>query len=540
MTLSWLTTVLILTMPALMDGASLQKWIYCGANLLVDSEVDHVEKLLQRGAAAGYDHMVIADSKFNRLREMPAKYFDHLKAVQELAAKLHIEIVPCVFPMGYSNDMLGADPNLAEGLPVKDALFVVKNGKAQTVTEAPARLRNGDFSDTSKKNGWNILDDCVHIEDGAAHMKDPGGKNSRITQNLQLKPFHVYHLTMRVKSKDFSEKPEAKLLTQGRQLNYAFLGAKGTQGWTTHHVIFNSLDNTSATLYLGAWGAQRGELWFDDVTLEEAGLVNLLRRSGCPFEVKTEDGTVLKEGKDYEAVQDKDMGVRPYPGCYDVWHQPPAIKTKLPDGTRLRVSFYHPMSIYEEQMCACPSEPKTLQILRNQARLVNEAMHPRGFMMSHDEWRVMNWCEACQKRKQDAGAMIALNAEDCVSFLKATSPAAKIYVWNDMFDPHHNAQKSYYLVRGDLTGSWEGLSKDVIIMNWNLPKLKDSLSFFSERGHQQIIAGYYDSDVTKLKAHLTTAKEVKGVIGVMYTTWQRKYEDLEAFARIADQFTASP
>jgi hypothetical protein len=526
--------------PCTLLSAPLQKWIYCGANLLVDAEVEHVEKLLRRGAAAGYDHMVIADSKFNRLHEMPEKYFAHLKAVQALATELHIEIVPTVLSMGYSNDFLGADPNLAEGLPVKDALFVVKNGQAHAVTEAPATLRNGDFSDASRKNGWNVLDDCVRIEDGAVHMKDPGGKNSRITQNLELKPFHVYHLTMRVKSKDFSEKPEAKVLTKGRQLNYAFLGAKQTQDWTTHHVIFNSLDNTSATLYLGAWGAQRGELWFDDVTLQEAGLVNLLRRPGCPFEIKTEDGVVLKEGKDYESVQDKDMGVHPYAGCYDVWHEPPSIKTKLPDGTRLRVSFYHPMSIYDEQMCACPSEPQTLQLLRRQARQVNDAMHPTSFMMSHDEWRVMNWCEACQKRKLDAGAMIALNAEDCTGFLKSTAPTAKIYVWNDMFDPHHNAQKSYYLVRGDLTGSWEGLSKDVVIMNWNLDKLKESLAFFSGRGHQQIIAGYYDSDVNKLKAHLTTTKDVRGVVGVMYTTWQRKYEDLEAFARIADQFTATP
>jgi hypothetical protein len=526
--------------PCTLLSAPLQKWIYCGANLLVDAEVEHVAKLLRRGAAAGYDHMVIADSKFNRLHEMPDKYFAHVKAVQALAAELHIEIVPTVFSMGYSNDFLGADPNLAEGLPVKDALFVVKNGRAQAVTEAPATLRNGDFSDASRKNGWNLLDNCVRIEDGAVHMKDPGGKNSRITQNLELKPSHVYHLTMRVKSKDFSEKSEAKLLTKGRQLNYAFLGAKQSQDWTTHHVIFNSLDNTSATLYLGAWGAEHGELWFDDVKLEEAGLVNLLRRPGCPFEVKTEDGVVLKEGKDYESVQDKDMGVHPYAGCYDVWHEPPSIKTKLPDGTRLRVSFYHPMSIYDEQMCACPSEPQTLLLLRRQARQVNEAMHPASFMMSHDEWRVMNWCEACQKRKLDAGAMIALNAEDCTGFLKSTAPNAKIYLWNDMFDPHHNAQKSYYLVRGDLTGSWEGLSKDVVIMNWNLEKLNESLAFFSGRGHQQIIAGYYDTDVNKLKAHLTTAKDVKGVVGVMYTTWQRKYEDLEAFARIADQFTATP
>ncbi len=39
-----------------------------------------------------------------------------------------------------------------------------------------------------------------------------------------------------------------------------------------------------------------------------------------------------------------------------------------------------------------------------------------------------------------------------------------------MFDPHHNAVKDFYLVNGDLTGSWEGLPQDTIILNWNSGK----------------------------------------------------------------------
>ena len=41
----------------------------------------------------------------------------------------------------------------------------------------------------------------------------------------------------------------------GRSLNWTNLGVKRTQDWTTHHVTFNSLDNTDVTLYLGVWGA---------------------------------------------------------------------------------------------------------------------------------------------------------------------------------------------------------------------------------------------------------------------------------------------
>lgn len=513
----------------------LQKWIYIQTNLLPEETATQVEQLITRAGKAGYDHALIADSKFSRLAEMPEKYFKHIARLRDVAAQAHLEIVPAVFSMGYSNDLLSRDPNLAEGLPVKDAPFIVKHGEARAITEAPTMLLNADFTDTEKRNGWKLLDECVKLEDGVLHMRDPHGGNSRAMQPLKLQPFRCYHLSVRLKSQDFAGMAEVKLLTGGQQLNYAYLGAKKTQDWTVHHVVFNSLNHAEVGLYLGAWGAASGELWWDDVRLEESGLVNLLRRDGCPFTVKTEDGKPLAEGGDFEPVRDPDMGVHPWAGGYDLWHEPPAIKTKLPDGTKLRVSFFHPVTIYDEQVCACPSEPKTLDLLRDQAKRMTTTWQPRGFMMSHDEWRVMNWCDACMKRNLDAGAMVAQNARDCISMLSTANPGGSIYVWGDMFDPTHNARKNYYLVRGDLTGSWEGLSKDVILMNWNLGKLHESLQFFAARGHRQIIAGYYDAKVDRLRDHLAAAKDVPGVVGVMFTTWKHNYQDLEAFARIADE-----
>ena len=526
---------LLIISAGLLRAQPLQKWIYIQTNLLPDELASEAEQLLVRAAKAGYDHALIADSKFTRLAQMPQKYFNHVNRLREISAQHKIEIVPAVFPIGYSNDLLAADPNLAEGLPVKRAPFVVKNGEARAVTEEPAKLLNGDFSDASKRNGWKLLDDCVKIENGVLHMTDAHGGNSRAMQPLKLQPFRCYHISVRVKSQDYGGMMEMKLLAGSQSLNHAYLHAKKTQDWTEHHVIFSSLEHSDVGLYIGAWGAKGGEAWWDDVKLEESGLVNLLRRDGCPLRVETEDGKVLQEGTDFENVRDPKTGMVPYAGNFDVWHEPPAIKTKLPDGSKLRASFYHPMLIYDEQICACPSEPRIGELLRDQAKRVNDTWQPHGFMMSHDEWRVMNWCDACQKRNLDAGAMAAQNVRDCISMLKATKPDGAIYVWNDMFDPQHNARNHYYLVRGDLAGSWEGLSKDVIIMNWNLGKLRESLQFFAGRGHKQIIAGYYDSDVSHLKNHLAAARDVPGVIGVMYTTWRKKYEDLEAFARIADQ-----
>ncbi len=103
-----------------------------------------------------------------------------------------------------------------------------------------------------------------------------------------------------------------------------------------------------------------------------------------------------------------------------------------------------------------------------------------------------------------------------------------------MFDPHHNAVKDFYLVNGDLTGSWEGLPKDTIIMNWNSGKPALSLKHFADGGHSQVLAGYYDAPPERIRTWLDAGKDLpNGLSGAMYTTWQGNFADLEKFANAA-------
>jgi hypothetical protein len=180
----------------------------------------------------------------------------------------------------------------------------------------------------------------------------------------------------------------------------------------------------------------------------------------------------------------------------------------------------------------CPSEPKTIELLRDQARRMVAAWGAKGYMMSHDEIRLLNWCDACRSRNLDAGPLLADNVKACAQILRDLNPGGRIHVWSDMFDPHHNAHRNYYLVRGDLAGSWEGLGKDVIIVPWYFEKRNESLKFFADRGHRQLIAGYYDAKPEKVRDWISAAQPYPGVIGVMYTTWQQKYGDLERFAEL--------
>ena len=117
-------------------GAALERWIYCAQNLWVDKNIDQLEALFQRAAKAGYTHVLLTDSKFSKLGDMDARYFRNVERVKKAAADAHLEIVPALFSIGYSNDLLWHDPNLIEALPVRDALFVGSTYGPEGITVA--------------------------------------------------------------------------------------------------------------------------------------------------------------------------------------------------------------------------------------------------------------------------------------------------------------------------------------------------------------------------------------------------------------------
>ena len=511
--------------------ASPELWLYYSTNLQVDDNLRELEPVFRRAAAAGYRKVFLNDSKFSHPDNQPKRYFENIEKVRELAAHLGLEIVPGIFPVGYSNSMLFNDPALVESLRAKDGLWVVNHGEARPVTGPETR-----FPAFEDRTQWDICDPTVAFEDAAAHVSHAAGKNARVAKRLRVEPFQQYHVSVLVRTKGYNAKP---MLIQAigsegeRELNYTYLPVKPTQDWKLCHMVFNSLENTEVMIsFRAGYEGAPGELWWRDPKIEAAGFLNLVRRRSEPLVVKTEDGRELREGEDFEPVRDPKMGTDPWAGEYGVWHEPPVMKTRLPDGTRLRVSFSHAITIHSGQAMICPSESKTVDLLREQARRMEEIFHAKAYFMNHDEIRVLGRDEACAARNLDAGALLADNVRTCQKILRETSPGAKIYVWSDMFDPHANARDHYYLVKGNLAGSWDGLDPSVIIANWNSGKPAESLAWFADRGHRQILAGYYDEAPEKILEWLKVAGGIRGIDGVMYTTWENNYADLERFAGI--------
>ena len=484
---------------------------------------------------------------------MPKAYFDRVARVKAAAERAKVELIPAVFPIGYSNGLLSHDPNLAEGMAVEAAPFVVSGRDATLVHDPASQLRNGDLEETRGKSfaGFGYQDgpgkatvidrEVVHGGKTSCRMEDLAATPvCRLIQKVKVRPHACYRLSAWVKTRELRPTGAFRLLAMGqasgRPLSFHEGGLEPTRDWTRIEVAFNTQDQSEVNLYAGLWGAKSGTLWLDDLALEEMALVPVLRREGCPLTVASEDGqTTYFEGRDFEPVRDPKLGMVPYEGEYSFDHPGPPLRitadSRIKDGDRLRVGWYHPSLVHGNVAACCLSEPKVYDLLRDQARRVNDLYRPKTFLMLHDEMRVANWCRACQSRKLTPGALLADNARRCVGFLKEVNPEARVVVWSDLFDPTHNAVKDYYLVNGTLAGSWEGLDRSVVIANWNGGKAKASLDFCAERGHPQILAGYYDGD-DNFATWDAASRGVPNVIGFMYTTWQNRYDDLERYGKL--------
>lgn len=531
-----------------------RRWVYVQTNLQVTENADRLESLMRRAQAAGYNGILLADYKLNILDRVTENYFRNAKRIRDLARQLDLELIPAIGSFGYSAGILAHNPNLAEGLPVRDMPVIARDGHV-VLADPPQNLIPGDFEAYREHrfSGWNFQDepgrgtfvDRQVTHGGAASLRienPPGVRgNLRVNKKVRVRPFAQYHASVWLKTEAFTSARDVRMFAigqDGRVLAHNHLQVKATQDWTEHHVVFNSLESDEVLFYLGVWDGQDGKLWVDDAQLVEKPFVNLVRRDDCPLKVTDEKGsTQYEEGRDFAPLHDPKLGNVPYAGEYDVDHDPPQLTllpgSRIRDGQRLRVSYFHTVVIHDSQVGCSLSDPEVFRIVEDQARQVQELFAPRIWMLSHDEIRVANWSDADQRSGKSAGQLLAENVRRCIEIIRKMNPRAELCVWSDMFDPSHNARDQYYLVRGDLAGSWQGLSPDVTIINWNHGRAKESLPFFGGRGHAQILAGYYDQAPAAISQWLSQAASDDRVNGVMYTTWQNNYRDLEAFARAA-------
>jgi hypothetical protein len=560
--------------------AGLELWYYHHSYLTNAAAVTKSEALIDQAVAAGYTGLAFYDSYIGGYILGSPTNTTYAKQVVDYATSKGLKVLPPVTQYGWADWLLTQNPNLAEGFKVVGTQYTVVNSggalQLQIKNSFPA-LTNGDFSNgtsgwggdfaTAEAGGRITLDSTMyHTAPPSAKYGSGTSVNARIIRSLTVTPYRQYHVQfwMMASSVDMTNPPVVRALDAstgadrlGSSIYILPSSAKCTAAipptvpsyctcnWTQVDYTFYSMESSRINFYIGYWGANSGTLWIDDTSIEETGLVNLVRRPLAPLKIYS-GSTTYNEGTDVNAISDPKLVISH--GTFDFYHTPPTVtlpaSTQLSAGQTVSLDYFATMpSDPNGKTSAALGEAEVATWLTKHAQILSQIFPAgSGYFMSHDEMRQIQACPLCSPAMTTA-PLLSYNIQNSYKLLQAVSPGAPAYIWSDMIDPYHNAVANYYQVDGTLVGSWQGVPGNIIIMNWNLGKLAQSTTFFAGKDpayqasggnvfHNQIISGYYDSGngATSAQKELTGITGVPGVLGFMYTTWKDDYTQLQQYA----------
>ncbi|MBI5308036.1 MAG: carboxypeptidase regulatory-like domain-containing protein [Planctomycetes bacterium] len=545
----WCLFVILLGCASWCEGGEYPyRLFYVSSKLDNDGEVGKVCSVVRSAAGAGFNGMVFSSPGLERLGVEFSGYAKRLKEVASVCKENNIEIIPMVFSLNSDDSTVFHDKNLVEGLPVKDAPFIVWNGDAVLVPDQSVRFPNGGFEDYvgDQIKLYQLQDVAVQVifadksvhKEGKASLRfekqeQDAGTKGYVAQEVRVKPYRSYKVTFWVKTEGL--RPATSFLPQVHGKDSRILMElnpvlQPDGEWRKMTFGFNSCDNTTVKIYLGLSNWVSGKLWIDDLSIEEAAPLNVLSRPGTPTVVRNKKtGTIYEDAYDFAPIVDSKMNFR-----FD--HEEPLVKiipnSSIKDDDRLLISFYQGIALHESQVTFCMSEPKLYEIWRSQAHAIHEAIAPNKYFLNVTQVRAGGTCEACKQR----GISMAQILGDCItrqmSIVRELNPNAEVFIWSDMLDDNHNARNNFYLVDGDLTGSWNYIPKDLIIACWYHKLRNESMHHFSSRGFKTLACVNSDKGADEIRDWLQVMKKTPDTNGAMYTSFENDYTKLASFGRV--------
>jgi hypothetical protein len=515
------------------------RWVFCFGHRRNRQGADKVKAIIDTGAKHGLNGAVLSSFGLDSITRWPKKDVALLEEIVTFCAKRKVELIPTGFSAGYGGGALGHDRSFAAALPAKIDL-IARGGKA-VPTPGPNLFANGGLEKHRKGRftGWGFHDApgrvtfvdaaaksgkaCIRFENFASGKHGHG----RIMQKITVEPGRAYRFSLQIRTEKLEPVSAFKLmvLREGGAVASLKPRLKSTADWTEISLEFVNVKEKELRVYAGVWGGKRGKFWLDDLRVSAFGtLSDIVRRKGTPLELRSAEREMeFEEGKDF----------RPIRNLRSVPHVALAPGTRIKPGEKLTLSCYKTPYVshsWGRQISLCMSNPKLYEYWEKQARRIHEVFKYRKVLLAMDEIRNGGGCESCRKR----GVSMAEILGDCITrqreIFRKIDPKIEVLIWSDMLDPAHNARKDYYGVVGDFSGSWRHVPRDLIIMCWYHRIRDKSLPFFSGKGFRTFGAAYYDAkDLTGSRQWLESLIRTPKAQGIMYTTWERKYELLGPF-----------
>ena len=549
-----------------------------------------VKGIITDAANAGFNGVVLGWRDIaDWWKDRGWKQFQHdsLLTVREHAANLGMHFRLITPAMGYCHRLLRYEPNLVSGYPIVN--MPLQRIGNELVPLRTAAIENGSFERHMDDDfdGWetnwagvSAFADPVETVSGnySVRFDFENSAEAATRQAFNVVPFQQYRLKVWVKTENLTADwatmgvyglDDDNRIDWNRQVSSRFLsypwdgnGGDGTGrtnashfafaienltlDWTEVTVSFNSMELTRVALSPNVGDARGGRIWWDDWRIDSSPTLNVIRRDSLPLTIAAADGSLYSEGMDFDPISDPKLGRVIYDGNYDTHYTPPAVTVPedsgIGSGETVYFSGYHALLATHGQMSCSLSDTGFYDLMDEIISRAEAAFYPDGYLLDYSEIRTGGWEPDQVANYSTTGEVLAAHVTEMVTRVNSLTGNKPLHIWSDTFDPYHNAFEHHYHVNNTLEGSWLGVPMSVGIMNWTgirhdgfkLERARNSLQFFAEYGHEQIIAGYYDQRGHVVENHrgwTAAADDVRNVTGVMYSTWENNYADLELFAK---------
>lgn len=593
--------------PFKSDDAPLELFVRYSGDLQKPSSLRTVLAMIDSARSCGYDGMLYGDVAISTLHlpgRTNATFHLNWAAVQSHAAQIGFKLNVAIFPFGYSASIFaqpGYGYQLAEPLSFRGARFKVAPDKTHLILDS---LFGGLVNGGMNQHTGNILHGWQQDAPGTRTFAEagmscrggtgsclrigPGAEDAAVWQELPVSKLSQVLVSFWAKSSDFAATQynvEIRSLlnngtanstaARGRRLSWSWLNVNTTQDWAQYHFVATTWDDPApVALFIGfeervsgPAPAQRGSIWFDDVSVVETAFVNVLQREGAQLVAvaRTADGTgarVLTQGKDFNHIEDKmypkglwpayadgtswfscQWPARGYPDTHPIPQVTLPASTTLDAGDVVTVDYYAVLPVMGS-VPSCLTHPAITKYMHESAAAV-AALTPSGMLMSYDEIHIMRNDHDEASRFGTAGELLASHVANATKIARAaaannneSAAAPRLFAWADMFNPDHNAGSgAYFLVNGTLEGAWAGIEpgiEGVTMMTWgpcndSAPsqpgqpqcRYRAGLEFFASKGIHQFLGGYYDTHngTQSARDEWSYQKGVRNIDGFMYTTW---------------------
>ena len=294
-------------------------WVF-GWSLAKDADVVEINQVLESAARHGINGAVLS-AGLDALSRRSPDYFRRLDEVEKTCNRLKLELIPAIFSVGYGSPALGFNRMLAEGVPVIDAPSSSKASEGRLVTDASVKMANPSFEEVSgnRFKGYNFHDQPGEISFADTAIKHSGNTSlrmenftanphghGRVMQEIHVRPHRCYRISVWVKTEDLRPADAFQILAlaNDREMAPRVQCSRAPATGRNQHAGQQPRLRQDQPL-CRRLGRKEGKFWLDDLSIEEVGPINVLRRPGTPVTVKSQDGQIMfEEHKDFARLED--------------------------------------------------------------------------------------------------------------------------------------------------------------------------------------------------------------------------------------------